>query len=116
MDITHLHLHVRDRARSAAFYRCWFGLATEREDEGNTFLVGSRGFLLALTQDAHAASPPPGIHFGVAMPTIDALRDLHASMQRDDVPIVKPLSEDERVASFRCRDPDGYVVEVYLRR
>jgi hypothetical protein len=32
MDISHLHLHVRDRAPAEAFYRRWFRLATKRSD------------------------------------------------------------------------------------
>ncbi len=47
------------------------------------------------------------------MPSLAALRALHASMQHAEVPIAKPGYEGERFASFRCRDPDGYAVEVY---
>lgn len=116
MDITHLHLHVRDRARAVDFYRRWFALSTQREGDGITFLRGSRDFLLALMDDADPAPPPPWFHFGVAMPSLDALRALHASMQQASVPIAKPWYEEERVASFRCRDPDGYPVEIYWQQ
>jgi catechol-2,3-dioxygenase len=113
MDITHLHLHVRDRARAADFYRRWFGLSTRREGDDITFLCGSRGFLLALMDDADAVPPPPWFHFGIALPSLDAVKALHASMREANVPIAKPWHEDQRVASFRCRDPDGYAVEIY---
>jgi catechol-2,3-dioxygenase len=116
MDITHLHLHVRDRERSADFYRRWFGLRTERHGDEITFLCGSNRFLLALAQDADAAPVPPWFHFGVAMPSLDAVRALHASMQDAEIPIAKPWYEDDGFASFRCRDPDGYAVEVYWER
>ncbi len=113
MDVTHLHLHVRDRARAIDFYRRWFDLSTRREGDDITFLAGSRGFLLALMDDADPAPPPPWFHFGIAAPSRDSLRSLHAAMRDAGVPIAKPWYEDERVASFRCRDPDGYVVELY---
>ncbi len=113
MDITHLHLHVRDRAHAAEFYRRWFGLATRSEEDDITFLCGSQDFLLALMHDPAAAPPPPWFHFGVRVPSLAALRLLHTSMQQANVPIGKPWYEDESFASFRCRDPDGYAVEVY---
>jgi len=113
VDITHLHLHVRDRARAADFYRRWFRLATQREDDDITFLCGSRDFLLALARETDPAPPPGWFHFGIGMPSLDALRALHTSMQRANVPIAKPWYEDEGFATFRCRDPDGYAVEIY---
>ena len=113
MDITHLHLHVRDRARAVEFYRRWFGLSPRREGADITFIAGSGGFLLALMDDANPAPPPPWFHFGLAMPSLDALRALHTSMLQASVPIAKAWYEGESSASFRCRDPDGYTVEVY---
>jgi hypothetical protein len=34
-------------------------------------------------------------------------------MQAANVPIAKPLYEDAGFASFRCRDADGYAIELY---
>jgi catechol-2,3-dioxygenase len=113
VDVTHLHLHVRDRPRSVDFYRRWFGMSVRRENAEITFVSGSRGFLLALMSDAEPAPPPPWLHFGIATPTLDALRALHTAMQRAGVPVVKRWHEEETFASFRCADPDGYAVEVY---
>jgi|SRR4029453_4102924 catechol-2,3-dioxygenase len=113
MDITHLHLHVRDRRKASEFYRHWFGLTVLREDDAITFLTGSDDFLLALMQDAAPGPMPPWFHFGVRLPSQDTLRDLHARMQREHVQLAKPLYEDSTFMSFRCVDPDGYAVEVY---
>lgn len=113
MDIGHLHLHVRDLRRASGFYRRWFGLDVLREDEGIVFLAGSRAFLLALMEDADPAPPPPWFHFGVPLASAAAVRDLLARMEAAAVPIAKPLFEEPEFASFRCRDPDGYAIELY---
>lgn len=113
MDIGHLHLHVRDLQRATAFYRRWFDLALLSEEDGIAFLGGTRSFLLALMHDADPAPPPPWFHFGVPLATAAAVRDFLARMEAAAVPIAKPLYEDPTFASFRCRDPDGYAIELY---
>ncbi len=113
MDIGHLHLHVRDLQRASGFYQRWFGLAMLREDDGIVFLAGSRAFLLALMADADPAPPPPWFHFGVPLASAAAVRELLARMETAGVPIAKSLYEDPAFASFRCRDPDGYAIELY---
>jgi catechol-2,3-dioxygenase len=113
MDISHLHLHVRDRGRATEFYRRWFGLAVWIDGDGVTFLRGTDDFLLALMHDADPAPVPPWFHFGMRLPTAAALHDLLDRMQVAQVPIVKPLYEDAVFASFRCGDPDGYAIELY---
>ena len=65
MDISHLHLHVRDRALAEGFYRRWFGLATKRSDDDITFMTGDRDFLLALMHDSEPALVPAWFHFGM---------------------------------------------------
>jgi len=116
MDISHLHLHVRDRRRSVAFYRDWFGVATRNEDDAITFMTGDRDFLLALMDDPAPAPAPPWFHFGVRLESFAKVRELHAAMQSAGVPIVKALAQLDTIASFRCADPDGYAIEVYCER
>ena len=113
MDISHLHLHVRDRALAEGFYRRWFGLATKRSDDDITFMTGDRDFLLALMHDPTPAPVPPWFHFGMRVDSAGGVRDLLAAMQAAGVPIVKPLYEDDTFASFRCADPDAHAIEVY---
>jgi len=113
MDIGHLHLHVRDLARAVAFYRRWFDLALRTEEDGIAFLGGSSSFLLALAADDDPAPPPPWFHFGVPLSSAAAVRNMAARMEAAGVPIAKPVYEDPSFASFRCRDPDGYAIEVY---
>ena len=113
MDITHLHLHVRDRARSVAFYARWLGLARAFGTDDITFMTGERDFLLALMQDASPAAMPAWFHFGARVPSVARLRELLREMETAGVPIVKPLVEGPSVTSFRCADPDGYPIEIY---
>jgi catechol 2,3-dioxygenase-like lactoylglutathione lyase family enzyme len=113
MDLTHLHLHTRDRARSAAFYRRWFEQRVKREGCAITFLHGDRGFLFALMDDPAPAPLPPWFHFGVRLDSAAKVAAAHDAMAAAGVPIVKALYRDDMLASFRCADPDGYAVEVY---
>jgi catechol 2,3-dioxygenase-like lactoylglutathione lyase family enzyme len=113
MDVTHLHLHVRDRARSLAFYRRWFGLAVANQGDAITFLHGDRRFLFALMDDPAPAPMPAWFHFGVRMPSVADVERALAAMREAGVPIVKPLYRDPELVSFRCADPDAYAIEVY---
>jgi len=113
MDISHLHLHVRDRLRATEFHWRWCGFVVRNEGEDITFLTGTDDFLLALMHDPNPAPPPPWFHFGMRLPSAAALRDLLRRMEEAQVPIAKPLYEDAGFASFRCRDPDGYAIEFY---
>ena len=113
MDVSHLHLHVRDRARAEAFYRRWFGLATKRSDDEITFMTGDRDFLLALMHDSAPAPVPAWFHFGMRVDSAGGVSDMLAAMQAAGVPIVKPLYADDTFASFRCADPDAHAIEIY---
>ncbi len=113
MDITHLHLHTRDRAKSEAFYRERFGLATCRTGPSITFMQGERAFLLALMDDAAPEPAPSWFHFGMRMESPDAVRAKHAQLAADGVDVSTPMRDEPAIASFRCRDPDGYAIEIY---
>src|SRR3954469_25061353 len=76
MDITHLHLHVRDRARSEAFYARWLGLSRAWSADDITFMAGDREFLLALSEDASPDPLPQGMHFGARLPAAGRARGL----------------------------------------
>lgn len=113
MDITHLHLHTRDRARSEAFYREHFGLRLDGRGDAITFMKGERDFLLALMDDAAPAPLPAWFHFGMRMDSAASVRDKHEALVGDGVPIVVPLAESPSITAFRCADPDGHVIEIY---
>ena len=73
MDISHLHLHVKDRRRACDFYGGWFGFGTRRDGDDITFLAGAGGFLLALQQEVAPSPLPDWFHFGIRMPSPAAL-------------------------------------------
>jgi catechol-2,3-dioxygenase len=113
MELNHLHLHVRDRSRAQHFYALWFGMTVQRQSEEITFMVDDRQFLLALMDDPAPTPLPPWFHFGFRMASSEALHSLHDRMRDASIPIPKELYHDASFASYRCGDPDGYLIEVY---
>jgi len=113
MNLNHLHLHVRSTARSIAFYSRYFGL-TEHVRHGEVvFLRDDAGMDLALAPAGQPSVMPPGFHFGFRLETPAAVEALHAALVADGAPIAEPLAHEPDMVSFRCRDPDGYLIEVY---
>jgi len=113
VDVTHLHLHVRDRARSIAFYERWFGLRVTSAGHEISFMKGDRDFLLALMDDPTPEPDPQWLHFGVRLDTAEQVHEMAVAMATDGVPIVKPVHEGDALVAFRCADPDRHVIEVY---
>ncbi len=113
MSLQHLHLHVRNRALAQDFYARWFGLCLQRQLEDISFMTDQRDFLLALMDDAAPAAMPSWFHFGFRLDTASKVLDLHAAMIHAGVPIRNPVIQSERLVSFRCADPDDYLIEVY---
>jgi catechol 2,3-dioxygenase-like lactoylglutathione lyase family enzyme len=112
--VRHLALAVRDRERSRRFYETYFGFdaAPAREyDDGVLMLYNADGFALALGPTAEAIELPHFFHFGLGVGTPDEVRSFAKRLRSDGVPIVEEWDEPEYV-SVKCRDPDGYVVEL----
>jgi catechol 2,3-dioxygenase-like lactoylglutathione lyase family enzyme len=111
--VKHLALAVHDQGRSQRFYETYFGFGAQpsREyDGGVLMLYNADGFSLALGPTDEPIELPEFLHFGVHMPSADAVRALHERLVADGVPIAERWEEPEYV-SVKCRDPDGYVVE-----
>src|SRR4051794_23051931 len=68
------------------------------------------GFALALGPTAEAIPRPAWMHFGVGLPDRDAVLALRERVVADGVELVEEFDEPDYV-SFKCRDPDGYIVE-----
>jgi len=109
VDPNHLHLHVRDPERSRAFYEGHFGFRLDRRHDDILFLANEDGFDLALAPDPDPATLPPWFHFGFRLPTADAVKTLHAALGD----AAAKLRDWDDLVTFRCRDPDGYLIEVY---
>jgi catechol-2,3-dioxygenase len=116
MSLQHLHLHVRDRAIAERWYASWFDLRVLRRGSEITFMRDERDFLLALAADAAPGAMPPWFRFGFRLGSPQAVVDLHDRMAGSGVAIRKPNHQDDDLVSFRCGDPDGYVIEVYWER
>lgn len=112
--MNHLALAVRDRERSRRFYETYFGFdaAPAREyDDGVLMLYNAHEFALALGPTAEPVQVPHFFHFGLGVPSPDDVRTFAQRLRKDDVPIVEEIDEPDYV-SVKCRDPDGYVVEL----
>jgi catechol-2,3-dioxygenase len=112
MQINHLHLHVADVGRAAAFYGRAFGLTEHVWHEDVLFLRDDAGMDLALAPGA-PGELPGWFHFGFRLETPQAVRDLHARLTAEQVTMRSPLSEEPDFVWFRCEDPDGHGIEVY---
>jgi catechol 2,3-dioxygenase-like lactoylglutathione lyase family enzyme len=111
--VKHLALAVHDRERSQRFYETYFGFGAQpsREyDGGVLMLYNADGFSLALGPTDEPIELPSFLHFGLHMPSPEAVRALHERLVADGVPIAERWEEPQYV-SVKCRDPDGYVVE-----
>jgi catechol 2,3-dioxygenase-like lactoylglutathione lyase family enzyme len=109
----HLALPVRDQERSRRFYERYFGFGAypaRRYDDDVLMLYNVEGFSLALGPTDEEIVPPAWLHFGVGLPSPDAVHELRDRLVADGVPIHEQWDEPEYV-SVKCRDPDGYIVE-----
>jgi catechol 2,3-dioxygenase-like lactoylglutathione lyase family enzyme len=109
----HLALPVSDRERSRRFYETYLGFDAKparRYDGGVLMLYNADGFSLALGPTDEPIRLPAFLHFGVHLPTPNAVRAFRDRLVADGVTIVEEWEEPEYV-SVKCLDPDGYVVE-----
>ena len=109
----HLALAVSDQERSRRFYETYFGfdaLPPRRYDDGVLMLYNRDGFSLALGRTDEEIRLPAFLHFGVRLPSPEAVREFRQRLAADGIPIAEEWDEPGYV-SVKCRDPDGYVVE-----
>jgi catechol 2,3-dioxygenase-like lactoylglutathione lyase family enzyme len=109
----HLALPVSDQERSRRFYETYFGFDAEparQYDGGVLMLYNADGFSLALGPAAEPIRLPTFLHFGVHLPSPEAVRGFRDRLVAEDVTIVEEWDEPDYV-SVKCLDPDGYVIE-----
>lgn len=114
MRLNHLNITVADLDRATEFYRRWFGFGrvlAEYED-GTRFITDDTGFELGLHPSSEPTSGSSAWHFGFSAPSPEAVRELLSSLQGSAVPVVEQTDEPG-FAGFKCRDPDGHLIEVY---
>ena len=110
----HLALAVRDQERSRRFYEVYLGFDVEPPrvyDDGVLMLYDADGFALALGPIDEPVRLPPFLHFGRGLGTPQEVRAFRDRLRADGIEIVEEWDEPAYV-SVKCRDPDGYVVEL----
>jgi catechol 2,3-dioxygenase-like lactoylglutathione lyase family enzyme len=111
--VRHLALAVSDQERSRRFYESYFGFDAHPSrvyDDGVLMLYNEEGFSLALGRTGDPISVPRFLHFGIGLPTRDAVLAFRDRLAADGVPVAEEWDEPDYV-SVKCVDPDGYVVE-----
>ena len=113
MDLNHLHLHVGNIERSRAWYARYFGFREKWRDGGMLFVENDAGFDLALVQVDTLDPLPAWFHFGFRLEDKPAVEAKFREMPIESV--VEPIDDEGegKLISFRVRDPDGYLIEVY---
>ena len=109
----HLALAVADQERSRRFYESYFGFDARPSrlyDDGVLMLYNADGFSLALGPTEEPIRLPRFLHFGIGLPSRDAVLAFRDRLVADSVLIVEEWDEADYV-SVKCLDPDGYVVE-----
>jgi catechol 2,3-dioxygenase-like lactoylglutathione lyase family enzyme len=113
--MAHLALAVRDQERSRRFYETYFGFdagPARRAPDGVLLLQNAEGFSLALGETDEPIMLPRFLHFGFGgVPSPEDVRAMRDRLAGDGVELVEEWDEPGYV-SVKCRDPDGYVLEV----
>jgi catechol 2,3-dioxygenase-like lactoylglutathione lyase family enzyme len=109
----HLALAVTDQEQSRRFYETYFGFGARPSrlyDDGVLMLYNADGFALALGPTREPVRLPRFLHFGISLPSREAVLSFSDRLAVDGIPIVEEWDEPDYV-SVKCLDPDGYVVE-----
>ncbi|MEE4300374.1 MAG: VOC family protein [Pseudomonadales bacterium] len=116
MRLNHLHLHVADLDRAAAFWCDCFGLRRGRRRGDVHVLNDDGGFGLALCEDADPVAQPEPLHLGFRLGSVLEVEQLHDRLLRAGRELAEPLTEEADRVWFRIADPDGHLVEVFWER
>jgi catechol 2,3-dioxygenase-like lactoylglutathione lyase family enzyme len=114
MGMDHLAIPVSDQARSRRFYETYLGFGARparRYQDGVLMLYNAAGFSLALGPNARPIAKPSWMHFGVRLSSREAVLAMADRFVGDGIELVEQRDEPDYV-SVKCRDPDGYIVEV----
>ncbi|XOV84898.1 MAG: VOC family protein [bacterium] len=111
--LNHLHLRVHDVIESRAFYIKHFGFVEHTRHGEVVFLRDtSDGVDLALAPAEKVEKMPDWFHFGFRLASPDEVVELYQKLLKADH-VSHTLETYDDFVFFRCKDPDGYEVEVY---
>jgi catechol 2,3-dioxygenase-like lactoylglutathione lyase family enzyme len=113
--MAHVALAVRDQRRSRRFYETYFGFDPKTArvaEDGVLLLEGPGDMVLALGQTDEPLNLPEFLHFGFdAARTPEEVRAFARRLREDGIEITEYADGSDYV-SVKCRDPDGYVIEL----
>jgi catechol 2,3-dioxygenase-like lactoylglutathione lyase family enzyme len=110
-QFNHVGLAVRDPARSLAFYRDTIGLIGAVRTEPYGFVISTPTGVSFTLFDGRPPTAVGDLHFGVALPDADAVRQVRERFDSIGLDIHE-WSDEPGYTSVKVIDPDGYVVEV----
>lgn len=111
--LNHIHLHVRNLTESCAFYESRFGFVEHTRHGGIVFLRdASDGLDLALAPADEVERMPAWFHFGFRLSSPSEVSELHQELASAGY-VTHGLETHDDLVFFRCKDPDGYQLEVY---
>jgi catechol 2,3-dioxygenase-like lactoylglutathione lyase family enzyme len=115
--LTHIHLAVRDLARSLAFYTTVFGMkAMERDEQGMVFLRtpgAADTFTLRLAAPGEVVGSAGGLdHFGFRLKDPRRLDDAIREVVEAGGMLIERGEHAPGVSYAYVADPDGYVIEL----
>ena len=113
----HIALKVSDVARSAAFYRKFFGMDVVWEPDAENVYLSSGCDNLALHQVPKdffkSAAEQQLDHLGFVVESIERVEQLEQEFRANGVAIIHPFKNHrDGSASFYCADPDGIVIQM----
>jgi len=113
LPLNHVALTVRDRERSAAFYREHFELTERVHEDEHLLIVGSTdGSLLALSEGDPPSELPRTNHFGFRAASAGEVHAARERLRRAGVPETE-WQDDGVFVRVQVADPDGYRVELF---
>ena len=98
----HLALAVADQERSRRFYASYFGFDARPSrwyDEGVLMLYNADGFALALGPTGEPIALPSFFHFGIGLPSRDAVLAFRDRLAADGIPIAEEWTSRTTSAS-----------------
>ena len=113
--MAHIALAVRDQARSQHFYETYFGfdpVTAWVAADGVLLIEGPGDVTLALGEADEPIALPSFLHFGfTSAASPEEVRAFRDRLAGDGIEIAEFADEPDYV-SVKCRDPDGYVIEL----
>jgi len=99
--------------KAAEFYKRYFGMRELVWHGDMVFLRDDAGMDLALAPADRRESMPDWFHIGFRLGSGDEVRALHDRMAKDGVTMRQALAEHGTYVTFKCADPDDYMLEIY---